>query len=606
MCGIAGQFRYTSLSALTVPAPLAALRHRGPDGTGVYASGPVALYHTRLAIIDLAGGHQPLTTQDGELTAVVNGEIYNFVELRTELEALGHVFRTRSDSEVVLHAYRAWGSACVKRLRGMFAFALFDEPNQRLLLARDRLGIKPLFLSETADGVCFASEIKGLLPLLGSQPRIDPSGLAAYFQNQFACGRQTVLAGVGRVLPGECCEIDARRGLTRWRYWSITNVAPRDRDYHDAEREFDDLMAEVMREHMRADVPFGLFLSGGVDSAILLALLDRYGAHPVRTYSVGFRTGKLVDETPAAEGIARRFGAIHDSLHPTRNGLLHHLPRTVWAADELMRDPANLPTALLAQLACRELKVVFTGEGGDEVFAGYGRYRLSAWERHLKSLIHPGRAGFRTRPGLAKPLARRLFNPALAQASQDWHVPFAQAWRDAPTIWSDLQRMQYTDLTTALPDNLLVKADRMLMLSGIEGRVPFLDHRVVEFGMGLPDRLKIDHRTGKAFLRRWASRFLPKDHLYGTKRGFYVPIRTWLTPAFCGELANVLPTNEGIREWFCPNGLTSLLRHPGRSARLDRTIWAIVQFAVWHRLFIEGDGAMPPQIDPLDFLKASS
>jgi len=471
------------------------------------------------------------------------------------------------------------------------------------VLARDRLGIKPLFIQADAKGVRFASEIKALLALSERAPAASPDGLGQYFEYQCATARTTAFAGVERLLPGEMVVVADGAVARRATYWSAAPVRPRAIDEADAFTEFDDLMADVMREHMRSDVPWGLFLSGGVDSSILLALLTRYAERPVRTFSVGFAGTRITDELPLATALAERFGSRHTEIRPTRTDLLEVMPHTVWAADELMRDYANLPTALLAEHAAEEVKVVFSGEGGDEVFGGYGRYRAPWPERTLKAMLAPGSGGFRTR-GTFRGDARRVFGSALRKGARHARRPIVEAWRAAPADWTPFARMQYVDLVTALPDNLLVKADRMLMAAGVEGRVPFLDHRVVEFGLALPDALKADAGGGKRFLKRWAEQYVPNDHLYARKRGFHVPIAQWLDADYLARMRRVLPATAAIEAWCEPAGVRALIERFGSDSRANRMVWALLQFAVWHRMFIEGPGAEPPRrIDPLDYLE---
>jgi asparagine synthase (glutamine-hydrolysing) len=602
MCGIAGLWQRRGTPEPAVLARMARqLALRGPDDQGVCADGAVGLTHTRLSIIDLGGGHQPLRTADGRLWLVANGEIYNHLELRAELEACGHRYLTHSDSEAILHAYAEYGDDFLRHLRGMYAFALYDRERQRLILARDRLGIKPLFLAETAQGLAFASEIKALLPVLGRR-EVHLPALAQYLQCQFSTGGETVLAGVQRLLPGEALSIEKDGSQRRWRYWSLRDVEPLDIDYAEAEARFDALMETVMREHMRADVPFGLFLSGGVDSSILLALLTRYKDEPIRTLSVGFPGSGVANELAGAEEIAARFGSRHQVIQTHREDLLRRLAFSTWAADDLMLDYASLPTLSLAQAAAAELKVVFTGEGGDEAFAGYGRYRRRAWQRWLKSLIAPGASAFRSRGDFHGARALGMFTKPLQVAMEQWRRPVVDAWEACPPQWSALQRMQAVDMVTALPDNLLVKVDRMLMAHGVEGRVPFLDHRVVEFGLGLPDRLKVRGRDGKIFAKRWAERVLPREMLWARKRGFSIPVGEWLRGPYLERLAAVLPRHVAIRTWFGSEAIDRLFRAQRHDGRATRQLIALHQFAIWHRLFIEGDGGRPDVCDPIAFI----
>lgn len=604
MCGIGGIFQTTGqVEHATLEHAGRGLAHRGPDDRGYHLDGAFGMVHARLSIIDPAGGHQPILSAGGQCAVIANGEIYNYVELRRELENQGYRFRSHSDTEVILHLYDRDGERALDHLRGMFAFALYDARCRRLFLARDRLGIKPLFLNVSSAGVAFASELKGLMPLLPGAPRVSAAGLVQYLHSQFNTGEDTILDGVERLLPGEAMIVEGGRVARRWRYWSPLGIQPRDIDKTDAETEFTTLMDTVIEQHMRSDVPYGLFLSGGVDSGTLLGLLARHSDEPIRTFSVGFPDSSLKDELPLADAMARRYGTRHTAIAPTPGELFGHLPLTVWAADDLMLDYANLPTSILAQRAGRELKVVFSGEGGDELFAGYRRYRVPRLERWLKSVIWPGSGGFRTSGTLKRDRRASLLGPRLRTAFADVRRPFVDAWRSADAGWSDLQRMQYVDVATALPDNLLVKLDRMLMAWAVEGRVPLLDHKVVEFALSLPDKLRVDDSRGKAFLKDWAAPLLGREHLTGRKRGFHVPVGEWLSGEFLDGLETHLPHNAGIAEWFRPDGVRLLIRRQRERKGNARLLWALVQFAIWHRLFMESDGGRPdPCHDPLEVL----
>ncbi len=594
MCGIAGYvLREGRADDAAVRRMADTLRHRGPDDTGVHVDGPVALAHTRLSIIDLTGGHQPLLDERRSLALVANGEIYNYVELTTELSRRGRRFLTHSDSETILHAYAAYGRDFLRHLNGMFAFALFDREQRQLVLARDRLGIKPLYYVVLPDRIAFGSEIKALLPILPHAPELDPGAFVQFLENQFSTGETTIVKGVKRLLPGEAMAIGPGLETERWRYWSPLDVEPRRVGFAEAAEEFDALIEQVMCEHMRADVPYGLFLSGGVDSGVLAAMLHKYQDKRIRSFSIGFHAAGEPGELADAERIARRFDTQHTARQVTGDQILQRIPHMVWATDELMRDYACLPTSLLAEEAGKELKVVLTGEGGDEVFAGYGRYREAPLTRFLKNLRAPGSGGFRTRGHWRRRNRRGTFGARLRDHRDAARAPFVEAWQRTPENWSHTQRCQYTDMVTALPDNLLLKADRMLMGFALEGRVPFVDHRVVEFGLALPDDLKIRSGQGKLFLKRWAGRYLPDDHLYRRKRGFHVPIGGWLQGDFLDELETRLPANPGIREWFEAEGVRRLFAHhrAGRSA--GREIMCLLQFAIWHRLFVEQPGRTP-------------
>ncbi len=579
------------------------LAHRGPDDHGIHCKGPVGLAQTRLSIIGLTTGHQPMVSADGRLALAANGEVYNYLELNADLRRQGCRFQTDSDSETLLQAYAVHGLDCLAQLRGMYAFALHDSRTGRLILARDRLGIKPLFYVRLPDRIAFASEIKALLPVLPGRAEVEPGALRQFLQNQFAGGEETVIAGVRRVPPGVALVIDADLHIERRRYWSALDVAPRDIGLEEAREELGNLMDAAMVEHMRSDVPFGLFLSGGVDSAVLAALLDAQGAGRIKSWSVGYQGATMADELDQAQRVADHFGLDHTPLRLTLSQVFGRIPYSIWCADELMRDYASMPTSILAQSAAAELKVVFSGEGGDEVFAGYGRFRPHPLGRWLKSLLFPGSGGFRTRGQWERRWAKRLFGPALRGAPGSDRAQVLAAWRATPRAWSDLQRRQYTDLTTALPDNLLVKTDRMLMGFGVEGRVPFLDHRIVEFGLSLPDHLKVRGRQGKWLLKRWAEPRLPPGHLDRPKRGFHVPVGDWLKGEVAQRLGQRLAENRGIRDWFEVGAIPTLVaaRQAGRDT--GRELFGLMQFAIWHRLFIEQPGLTPgPDEDPLEWV----
>lgn len=602
MCGIAGYYLKTpDMGRARLEEMARRLAHRGPDGQGFHALGGVGLAHTRLAIIDLAGGAQPLYNEDRNLCLIANGEIYNHLELRRELEKLGHRFVTHSDCETILHAYETWGEASLDRLHGMFAFALHDTQHQELLLARDRLGIKPLYFSQTPDGFGFASELKALLPLLG-RPEVDPVGLAQYLQNNFTCAPHTLLAGASKLRPGEWLKIDSNGSVRRQRYWSPLHTTPLDLALADALERFDSLIEQVIEIHLRSDVPFGLFLSGGVDSSLLAALIARRAPEPLRTFSIGFPGTSVHNELAAAAAVAAQLGTRHTAYEARAEELLERLPHVVWAADDLTADYANLPVSLLAERAGAEIKVVFSGEGGDEVFAGYGRYRANFLKRLLGQLRYPGSGGFRT-GGMFSNEASSLFRPELARALRDWRAPFARAWSEPPPTWSRLMRMQYVDLETWLPDDLLVKADRMLMAWGVEGRVPFLDHRLVEFGLGLPDALKIEGRDGKRFLKLWGERFFSKAQLWSRKKGFTVPVRDWLRGERLADLDRALRASSGISAWFEPAAVRGLIERQRRRGDRSGPLWALLNFAIWHRLMVESAGDAPPaRQDPFGYL----
>jgi len=608
MCGIAGVISLSASAAALRPQlelAASALRHRGPDDFGITLDGPVGLVHTRLSIIDLAGGHQPIVTPGHELAAVVNGEIYNYIELRREFSARNGVEPlTGSDSECVLQVYAAEGIAGFRRLNGMFALALHDRARRRLVLARDRLGIKPLYVFQDGTRVAFGSELKALLPLLPAPPALDADAIVQFLENEFLSGEGTVFAGISRVPPGHALTIDYGLNMQRERFWSLQSLVTQRLDMAQAREAFSALFEQVMREHMRADVPFGLFLSGGVDSSLLCAMLTTLHDRPIESYSVGYTVSRERNELDDAQRIAQRFGTRHHALLITPEELLSRIPHAVWSTDELMRDFAVLPTSLLAEKAGQSLKVIFTGEGGDEAFAGYARYRKRPLQRWLSNLLRPGVGGFRARNRWPAELRRRSYSPQLQAVSNGFRRAQVEAWRDAPHSWSDLQRIQYYDLVAALPDKLLVKVDRSLMAWGVEARVPYLDHRIVEFGLSLPDALKVHGRVGKYFLRSWGQRYIAGGYLMQSKKGFHVPMRQLLSGDFLSRLGTALAGNAAVNEWFDSAGIQHLIEAQRHGGGCSEQVWGVMQFAIWHRIFVEQQGRKPGrEEDPLDWIR---
>ena len=605
MCGIAGIYmRQNAVAGADLDSLARRLGHRGPDKIKTHLDGALGLAHTRLSIIDLAGGDQPLFADNGRLALIANGEVYNFVELRRELESLGAVFATHSDCETILHAYQYYGEGFLARLNGMFAFALYDRLTGKLLLARDRLGIKPFFFAETSVGVYFASEQKALFPILPGGPAIQPGALIQSLETRFNTGADTIVAGVERLQPGEVATFQSGRLVSRQRYWSPFDLIITPVHYEEAAESFEVLMRQVMLEHMRSDVPFALFLSGGVDSSVVLEWLRREeGTRALASYTVAFADAAKNEDAEAEKTIARRFGLRHNIVELDRQTLFNHMPFAVWAADDFIIDPAILPTSLLARVVAQDFKVVFSGEGGDELFAGYGRYRRTKLQRWLANLRRPGSGGFRTRGMLGAEWRKRLLSQALREHLPAGRLGIANAWGSSPEVWSDLQRMQYTDMATELTDQLLVKVDRMLMAWGLEGRVPLLDHRLLEFAMRLPDDLKVRGREGKLFLKRWAEPIFGSELVRRRKSGFTVPVGLCMQGENLLKLGQILPGHRAFSGLFQPSGIAALVSRQSAKQDVHDILWALLQFAVWHRIFIEGNGEKPDVCaNPIEFI----
>ena len=568
--------------------------------------GSLGLGHVRLSIIDLTGGDQPLFADDGRLVLVANGEIYNYVELRRELEAQGAVFSTHSDCETILHAYRHHGEGFLERLNGMFAFALYDRDEGKLMLARDRMGIKPLFFVETPEGCHFASEQKVLFSIPQGKARaIDPDALVQSLETGFNTGALTMMTGVQRLQPAEVAVFVRGELRDRRRYWSPAVVAAATAGYHEAADTFEKLMTQIMTEHTRSDVPFALLLSGGVDSSVVLEWLRRESPRQLTAFTVAFTDAPPQADLDASKAIAKRLDLNHHIIEVDRQALFEHLPFAVWAADDLVFDQAILPTSLMARVVARDFKVVFSGEGGDELFMGYGRYRRTKLQHWLANLRTPGSGGFRTRGRIGRAWTRRLMTPSVRQRPTAARQGFIDAWQATPRSWSAMQRMQCTDMATELADSLLVKVDRALMAWGLEGRVPLLDHRLVEFALSLPDDLKVRGREGKHFLKRWAVPFYGKSLIQRPKSGFSVSVGKCLQGENLRRLGMILPHHPAFAGMIEASGIAALIARQAAHTDVTVILWSLLQYAVWHRIFIEGGGEKPEVFtDPIEFIGA--
>jgi len=612
MCGIAG---FLSLEGRPADRGLlaamsASLTHRGPDGEGFFVDGPLGLAHRRLSILDLEGGSQPMSSPDGEARLSYNGEIYNFLELREELLRRGHPFRTKSDTEVILHLYEERGAACVEPLRGMFAFALWDPRARRLLLARDRIGIKPLYVFRSARTLAFASEIKALL-LHPDVPReLDPMALSDFMTYQYIPAPRTAFAGIGKLPPAHVLVAEGGRIETR-RYWSLPSEVDR-RPSKTLHEEVRATLAEAVRIHLRSDVPVGALLSGGIDSGLVVALAAPQAAGPLRTFTIGFKDAAF-SEGPYARMVAERYGTRHVEhlLEPHR---IEDLPALVAHFDEPFGDASAVPTSAIARVAAAEVKVCLSGDGGDEAFAGYDAYpkarqlraadllpaslrravlgpfdrRVPEWVRGkgLLRMLQEGPADrYAELMGGVDPWTRTwLLDPDFVRRTAAEH-PFAlfrrlHASLDAP---DEVARLQRLDVETYLPDDILVKADRTSMLHSLELRVPLLDHKVLELAFRLPTRMKLRGKRGKRILREIAADVLPPALLARGKQGFGLPLAAWLRGDLLGMARDLFADpRTRTRGILAPAGLDRLLASHQRGGRdLSADIWLVMVFELW-------------------------
>jgi asparagine synthase (glutamine-hydrolysing) len=577
MCGIAGLMTYDGTAPPSAPlrAMSAALRHRGPDGDGRYGCGDVGMVQTRLAIIDLATGDQPLY-EPGGAALIANGEIYNYVELRAEIGAKRPVvFSTQSDCELPLHLYRCHGLDFISYLRGMYAIALHDPGSGRLVLARDPFGIKPLYYAETPRGFAFASEPRALIEAGLVAPRLVRSARNELLQMQFTTGRETIFAGINRVLPGETVVVRQGRIVERRRRNALPEGGPLLLSEEEALARLDTALMESVRIHQRSDVPFGMFLSGGIDSIAVLVMMARLAQRPVKAFTIGFTASDLADERPAARAAAAAMGAEHVETVFNEADFWKLLPEVVSAADDPAADYAMLPTWMLARVA-REagLKVILSGEGGDELFGGYGRYR---------SVMRPWWAGGRT------PRARGVLDGLgiLRGEIAGWRDGVAAAEiRNTGHQRTALQIAQAADCSDWLPNDLLTKIDRCLMAHSAEGRTPYLDTELAALAFRLPDELKVRRGLGKWLLRRWLAERLPDTQPFARKRGFTVPVARWIA-ARAHEVGPLVARSAAVREICYPDAVEHLFAANSHK-RAARAAWNLLFYALWHRRHIEG------------------
>jgi asparagine synthase (glutamine-hydrolysing) len=623
MCGIAG-ILYRSPERLAtrdvVERMCGVLRHRGPDDEGIHCDGPLGMGMRRLSIIDLAGGHQPLANETGSVWTVYNGEIYNYPELRTRLEARGHRFATASDTEVIVHLYEDHGPDFVEHLEGMFALALWDADRRRLVLARDRLGIKPLYFALDSTRLLFGSELKALLAAGGVARDVDHQALHDYLSLNYVPGPRTIFRDVQKLPPGHLLVCDGDAIAIR-RYWSIPYPeAPSVRSEAEHVEELRALLRRTVRRHLLSDVPLGVFLSGGVDSASLVALMTQVSGERVRTFSIGFEEASY-DELEGARAVARRFDTEHHEL-VVRPDAVALVPELVRSFDEPFADSSAIPVYCVSRLARRHVKVVLSGEGGDEVFAGYETY--AAWRYAQAYRRLPAALGQTLIPALIRRLpvshkkisfdykAKRFIDGALrppADAHFAWKEVFSEDAKaalygrareyapplrlyreafDACPSADVLAKLQHVDLGLYLPDDILVKADRMSMANSLEARVPFVDHRVVEFAAALPARMKLRGLTKKYILRRAMADVLPRATVRGRKRGFNVPIPVWLAGPL-RELVHDVLSDKRVREagFFDPAAVSALLgTHEARRADVSRNIWSLLVFTLWSEEYL--------------------
>jgi asparagine synthase (glutamine-hydrolysing) len=548
-----------------------ALAHRGPDGRGRYGAGDVGMRHNRLSIIDLETGDQPIENAAG-VALVANAEIYNYLELRAEFEEGGA--ETKSDCETPLRTYRAVGRDFAAPLRGMYALALHDRSQRLLALARDPFGIKPLYYAQTARGLAFASEPRAFFQSGVVDASLVPQTVDELLALQFTTGAETIFKGVSRVLPGETIFVSGGRIVERRRLSSLPTEGPVARDESDALGALDRALTESVDVHQRSDVPYGMFLSGGIDSSALLAVMRRLNERPVRAFTAGFADTSVPDERAQARAVAEAAGAEHIEVEFTENDFWTLLPAVARALDDPAADYATLPTYKLGKIAGQDLKVVLCGEGGDELFAGYGRYRSARRPWWRGGSRQPRRRGWLEGLGV------------LRQETAGWRdgIGAAESVAARPER-SPLQVAQAADCAEWLAHDLLLKVDRCLMAHGVEGRTPFLDPIVAQAAFTLPDHLKIRGRHGKWLLRRWLEKHLPAAMPFARKRGFTVPVGAWIARRGV-ELGAAVAAQPGVEAICTPSAVHALFASTNKRALAGA--WILLFYALWHQQHLCG------------------
>jgi asparagine synthase (glutamine-hydrolysing) len=614
MCGIAGEVSWRGVDRDAAARMAERLRHRGPDRRSTYFSpaGRCALAHARLRIIDLETGEQPMANEDGSVWVVFNGEIYNFAELRRELESAGHAFKTRSDTEVIVHGYEHWGDRFPKRLDGMFAVAVWDDLRQRLFLARDHAGKKPLYVYQDDDRLLFASEIKAILEHPSADPSIDPGALPLYLTYGYVPTPRTLHRRIRKLPPASCLVLEPDRGAREWSFWDI-DFTPRPIRAEEAAEELRVLMRAAVRKRMIADVPLGAFLSGGVDSTIVVGLMSEAASDPVRTFSIGYSGDPVYDETSYARLAARRFGAEHVEFMVGPQSI-ELVDRLVEAHDEPFGDSSAIPTFIVSELARQDVTVALVGDGGDELFAGYLRfYAAMLSERVPQGLFGLAASLTRRLPHNPNPrsLSRRfarfagaaslpleermlrwigffagevssLLRPELSIDDRKLAESFREPLKRTREL-SPLARVLDLNFRTYLLDDLLPKADRCSMAHGLELRSPFLDTAVMEFAARLPDRLKLRAGKTKLILRQTFRDLLPPEIEKRGKMGFGIPLPTWLRKEWRVAVEErLLNPKARLYEWLRPDPVRSMAeQHFAATADYGHQLWALLTLETW-------------------------
>jgi asparagine synthase (glutamine-hydrolysing) len=629
MCGICGKLMLDAEAAVSpalVKAMADTIAHRGPDDEGYYVSGPVGLGFRRLSIIDLQTGHQPLSNEDDTVWIVFNGEIYNYQELRDLLLSKGHVFKTRTDTEVIVHLYEEFGPKCLEKLQGMYGLAIWDTKARSLFLARDRVGIKPLYYCLTGKSLVFGSEIKAILADPSVKREIAPELIDRFLTFLYMPGEETLLAGIKKLAPGHYLLI--KDGKTEVRqYWDLDLAEPsRKISLADAEAELQSLLAKTVELHMIADVPVGVLLSGGVDSTAVLSLAVNGTDKKISTFTVGFSGGEVADERPYAKLAAERYGTQHYDMTITAKDFAAFIPQYVWHMEEPVCEPPAIAMYYVSKLARNHVKVLLSGEGGDEAFAGYSNYRNLVWLERLKrgvpSLNRTFARGLSAANSLLHSPRVAKYAPLLNDRFPEYYYsctsnPYRYTGNRLGETYSTgfasgidrehslepvrqlqakvrsrnmLDAMLYIDTKTWLPDELLIKADKMTMANSVELRVPLLDHKVLEFATSLPSNYKLNGFKTKYILKKAMAQKIPVEIRDRKKTGFPVPYESWLRNDLKDVVWGILTDRKTIdRGYFSKDAIEGLLRANSNGANYSKEIFSLLNLELWQRTFLESE-----------------
>jgi asparagine synthase (glutamine-hydrolysing) len=620
MCGIAGIIGLPSarIDRNHIEAMTRTMAHRGPDGEGYFLRDHVALGHRRLSIIDIGGGEQPMFNEDNSVVVVYNGEIFNFLDVKADLEAKGHRFRNHCDTEIIVHAYEEYGEQCPTHFRGMFTFAIYDIPNDRVLLGRDRMGIKPLYYHFDGQRLLFASEIKPILRMLDQRPGVDTALIDFYMSLGYVPGERTLFKDIHRLLPGHTLTLEQGRLRTR-QYWDIAGIAPLTITEKEAEEKLEHLLLESVRLRLMSEVPLGAFLSGGVDSSAIVACMSKMMNEPVKTFSVGYSDDPASSELEYARIVANQFKTDHHEFILESGDFFDSLDLLLEHMEEPIVESAAVALYQLSKLAREHVTVILSGEGGDEILAGYPLYkvmpkvdRLHTVGQFIPSALHSwlGRNAMSSEKAakywdwIGTPLSKRYwgisndvtpsvkanmyksdFAAQVGNATGDYFEALFNKMEDG----SDLRRMSYVDIKSWLPDDLLVKADKMTMACSLELRVPMLDHHLLEFSTALPDHLRRNGNEGKYLLKKVMGRYLPKEIIYRPKKGFPVPIAVWFRGPLFSKVQEILMDSRSInRGYFQPEYIPHVLeRHRNGAEDLSRRIFSLLALELWHRKYVD-------------------